>query len=87
MTTEKLGREPSERLLLNVAQLLKEHVGSRRSYAMDEIISEQASVLVKGKVVLIRTNQGILVQGEFSAALELTCSRCLRNFPVPLVSL
>ena len=81
MTTENLERELSEGLLINVAQLLKEHVGSRRSYTVDEIISKQAVVSVKGKVVLIRTNQGILVQGELSVALELTCSRCLRNFP------
>ena len=87
---EKLGREPSERLLgsegllINVAQLLKEHVGSRRIYLIDEIIDKQALISVKGKVVLIRTGRGFLVQGKLTGELELVCSRCLKNFLYPM---
>jgi len=72
------------RALVNVAQLLKEPVGSSRSYDINGIIKEQVEASVEGKIVLIRSGQGILIQGELAAEMKLTCSRCLDNFLCPV---
>ena len=66
---------------INVAQLLKESVGSSRNYDIDTIIAEQPEGSIKGKVTLIRTGQGILVRGNLDVQVELVCSRCLKAFP------
>ena len=70
--------------LVNVAQLLKEPVGSSRSYDIDEVIDEPAAGCVKGKIMLVRSGQGILVLGKLTAELELICSRCLNAFLCPI---
>jgi len=80
---EKLQREHL-RASINVAQLLKEPVGSSRSYDINGIIKEQVEASVEGKIVLIRSGQGILIQGELAAEMKLTCSRCLDNFLCPV---
>ena len=80
---KKLEREALNDLV-NVAQLLKEPVGSSRSYDVDEIINEQIEGSVKGKIILIRSSQGILVQGKLAAELKLVCSRCLGTFLCPI---
>jgi uncharacterized protein len=66
--------------LVNVAQLLKEPVGSSRSYDINEVLEEQVTGSVKGKIMLVRSSQGILVQGKLTAEVELICSRCLNAF-------
>jgi len=66
---------------INIAQLLKESVGSSRNYDIDTIIAEQPEGSIKGKVTLIRTGQGILVRGNLDVQVELVCSRCLKAFP------
>lgn len=71
----------------NVAQLLKEPVGSTRDYELDEpvdITGNGVGGQVKGKVRLTRTNRGILVKGTVNTGVELTCSRCLSRFRCPL---
>lgn len=70
--------------LLNVAQLLKEPTGSTRSYDPSEVIKGQPRGSLRGKIALVHTGQGILVQGELSAQVELVCGRCLRPFPYSL---
>lgn len=78
------GEDLNERHLtgeINVAQLLKESVGSSRNYDIDTIIAEQPEGSIKGKVTLIRTGQGILVRGNLDVQVELICSRCLKAFP------
>ena len=72
------------RALVNVAQLLKEPVGSSRSYDINGIIKEQVEASVEGKIVLIHSGRGILIQGELAAEMKLTCSRCLDNFLCPV---
>ena len=62
---------------INVAQLLKEPVGAKRSYRMDEFAGENNENHVEGKVNLTRTNLGILVTGELTADIKGNCSRCL----------
>jgi uncharacterized protein len=68
---------------INVAQLLKDPIGSSRNYEIDTIIAEQPEGSITGKVTLIRTGQGILVRGSLNVQVELVCSRCLKAFPYP----
>ena len=79
MKVEELRGEPFKDLI-DVAQLLREPVGSSRSYGTDEILDEQARGSVQGKVTLIHTRRGILVQGRFNVEVEIICSRCLNAF-------
>jgi len=84
MKVEELKGEPFSSLI-DVAQLLREPVGSSRSYGIDEIIDEQARGSVQGKVTLMHTRQGILVQGRLNVEVEIICSRCLNVFLYPVV--
>lgn len=70
--------------LINVAQLLKESSGSTRSYDIDGIIDDDVKGSMTGKVKLINTSRGILVQGKFTVEVELVCSRCLDTFLFPI---
>jgi uncharacterized metal-binding protein YceD (DUF177 family) len=66
----------------NVAQLMKEPTGSVRRYGLVEEISQldpDLDVLgpLVGNVQLIRIPSGILLRGNLSTAVRLTCNRCL----------
>jgi uncharacterized metal-binding protein YceD (DUF177 family) len=78
-----MGREVLN-ALINVAQLMKESTGSTRSYDIDGIIDEEVEGSVKGKVKLIHTSRGVLVQGELTVEIKLVCSRCLETFLCPI---
>jgi uncharacterized protein len=62
---------------INVAQLLKEPVGAKRNYDIDELAGENSQNRLKGKVELIRTSRGILAAGKFTTDIKGSCSRCL----------
>lgn len=62
---------------INVAQLLKEPIGAKRSYSVDEFAGENEENHVTGKIGLIRTNRGILLMGILSTDISGTCARCL----------
>ena len=64
-------------MYINIAQLLKEPVGSSRSYEVDEFIGEEGTNHVQGKVKLIHTNRSVLVQGSMTASATGICNRCL----------
>ncbi|MBI4331953.1 MAG: DUF177 domain-containing protein [Chloroflexi bacterium] len=67
---------------INVAQLLKEPVGSTRSYEVDEELNlDGGKASFSGRILLTRLNSSILVSGKVKAALPQVCSRCLRDFP------
>jgi uncharacterized protein len=68
----------AEKLAINVAQLLKEPIGSSRSYHIDEHSSRDDINFVNGDVILIHTNRGIIVRGKISASVRGICSRCLK---------
>jgi len=70
-------------VLINVAQLLKEPVGSTQSYDISGVIDEGVECSVEGKAKLIHTNQGVLVQCKLTAEVRLMCSRCLDTFYYP----
>jgi uncharacterized protein len=73
---------------INVSQLLKEPIGSTRNYEVSgtvDITSNGVGSQVQGEVTLIRTSQGLLVQGTLQTEVEITCSRCLSLFSYPLI--
>lgn len=63
---------------INVAQLLKEPIGSRHSYHIDENIGANDINSIKGDVTLTRTKSGIMVKCEMTASIAGICSRCLK---------
>lgn len=73
----------------NVSQLLKDHVGATRHYQLHEEIADLDSALkpltaLNGKVDLIRTHDGVLVRANLHTTVELSCSRCLTTFAMPV---
>lgn len=71
---------------INVAGLIKDPIGSVRTYEIDgEVDFGDGKVKrVTGKVQLLRTQSGILVQGEVETKADLNCSRCLEPFHRPV---
>ncbi len=68
---------------VNVAQLLKEPIGSSRDW---DIRGEEADsgIQLNGRVRLLRTDRGILVSGKISTRVDILCSRCLTHIEYPL---
>jgi uncharacterized protein len=74
---------------INVAQLLKEGIGSTRSYEVDEVIDldvagDKGGGLVRGNVELTRINRGIMAMGKLNTTVKINCSRCLVECECPL---
>ena len=78
-----MEREPL-RALINVAQLLKEPVGSSQSHDISGIIDEEVEGFVEGKAKVIRISRGVLVQCKLNVEVKLICSRCLNTFLCPI---
>ena len=78
-----MEREPLS-ALINVAQLLKEPVGSSQSHDMSGMIGEGVEGFVEGKAKVIRISRGVLVQCKLTAEVKLICSRCLDTFLCPM---
>ncbi len=73
----------------NVSQLLKSPTGTTRHYKMHEDIGDLDPAIVPlstldGEITLIRTADGILVTGDLHTSVELSCSRCLELFAMPV---
>lgn len=70
--------------VLNVAQLLKEQVGSKRIYALtlDTLPLDDAMIArdVTAQLKLTRITDGILVTGSLAGRIRLECVRCLEEF-------
>jgi len=70
-----------------VAQLLKEPVGSTRTYPIDGPFSNDigiAELLPQSQLFMMRTDKGIFVDARVSACLRVTCSRCLKRTTYPV---
>lgn len=85
------GHAPSadDPLVFNVAGLLAEPPGSRRSFEVSGPVLDLGPDLrqlapLAGSVRLARTNRGLLVTGDLSTSLAGACSRCLREIEIPL---
>ncbi len=73
----------------NVAQLLKEPIGSVRHYELMEdigMLDPDLAMLgpLVGEVLLTRIHSGILVKANLSTAVRVTCNRCLEPIAVPV---
>lgn len=73
----------------NVSQLLKEPIGGRRSFAVElptdfqeEELSQSDSLT--GTVDMLRTNRGVLLEAALDGAVNVQCSRCLRDVHCPV---
>lgn len=73
----------------NVAQLLKEPIGSvRRHELRDEIVGLDPDLVFLGPLVggvqLMRTHSGVLVTANLSTAVQVSCNRCLAPIALPI---
>ena len=66
----------------NVAQLLKEPIGSERQLDVGEPVEDAGQLVqyVTGDVKLIRTHQGIWLHADLTVRISQDCSRCLVDF-------
>jgi uncharacterized protein len=75
-------------LRFNVGFLIKSPIGTRRYFNFDyeKMCLGEDLMLVNfaGTACFDRTQQGLLLQGEFEAAATLECVRCLEPFSQPL---
>jgi len=73
----------------NVSQLLKEPVGGRRSFEVEIPMDFQEEELsqsdsLTGTVDMLRTNRGVLLEAALDGAVNVQCSRCLRDVHCPV---
>lgn len=78
-----------ERTHWNVAQLLKEPIGATRSFeVLATVLPEDAEIRqaapLTGQIFMLRTSEGILVEGALAGAVTVECSRCLRPVTLPV---
>ena len=75
-------------LRLNVGFLIKSPIGTRRDFNFDFAkmrLGEDLNVEnFSGTASFDRTQQGLLLQGDFAATVDLECVRCLETFSQPL---
>jgi uncharacterized protein len=87
MVSVKMEHSPNLDLIFNMSQLLKEHVGATRrvpfeaaSLALYDDEGNNMEVRnLKGEVKVTRLSDGLLVQGDVQADVDVLCSRCLDN--------
>src|SRR5207302_16061 len=78
-----------EIMLYNVAQLMKASVGTSLEYEIHEEdiqLDEDLNIIspIDGHVRIRRINQGLLIDGWVDLTLELSCTRCLKEFEQPM---
>ena len=64
----------------NVSQLLKEGVGARRSYSLDETfeaLPETGTTKIQGEMTITCIDTGVWVSGHMEANASSLCGRCL----------
>ena len=66
----------------NVAQLLKEPIGSTRYYQLDENFTgaQRFAELARGPVHILRTHRSLLVNATLQIQSTLACARCLGDY-------
>ena len=66
----------------NVAQLLKESMGSTRGFRVAEgpVEGLPGVASVSGSARMVRTHRGVLVNASLEVETALTCSRCVYDF-------
>lgn len=76
-------------MIFNVAQLMKAPVGTTFESDIDEEqvqLDNDLKIIgpLKGHVRLRRINQGLLADGWVDITLQLSCTRCLKEFEQPM---
>jgi uncharacterized protein len=79
-------------LTFNVAQLLKERVGSTRRLDFGtpvlNLFDEDGNTVeahnLEGQAKVTRLTEGVLVQGDVKADVQTQCSRCLTDISIPV---
>jgi len=76
-------------MLYNVAQLLKEPIGSVRRYVLAEDLADldpELAVLgpLVGELQIMRIHSGVLVTGDLSTVVRASCNRCVEPIAVPV---
>jgi uncharacterized protein len=72
-------------LRINIGFLINQPVGTNRefTYELPELIIDDDEDLefadVKGSTLISRAQQGLLIQGDFTAVISSTCVRCLTD--------
>ena len=64
-------------MYINVAQLLKENIGFKRTIQIDESNINDSIKHVEGSLFLTKTECSILAEGKLTATVSGTCNRCL----------
>jgi uncharacterized protein len=67
----------------NVAQFMREPIGSSRTFEVGEELAPEAG-RVGGSVKLLRTDAGVWVSAELDSEAQCTCSRCLKEYSQPV---
>jgi uncharacterized protein len=72
-----------ERTQWNVAQLLKEPIGATRAYdLLATVLQDEEDVIqaapLSGRITMLRTNLGVLVEGVLTGPVTVACTRCLK---------
>ena len=82
------GRPDDGPLAWNVAGLLADEPGAERIHEVAGVVIDLDDLTlaepISGRIRLLRTNRGILATGDLHAALQLECSRCLRDITYPV---
>lgn len=92
MVSAKMEHSPNLDLIFNIVQLLKEHVGAVRRLPIetaslslyDDDGNNMEARNLEGEVKVTRLSDGLLVQGDIQAEVDVQCSRCLDNVTVPV---
>ncbi len=71
-------------MLFNVSTLLREPVGSTRSYRVEDeparVPEEEYETIVSGAVEVLRSVRGVLVSARLAVRSRVECGRCLASF-------
>lgn len=75
-------------MLINVATLLQEPLGTARSHQLEDepvaVPAEGYARRISGRVDLMRIARGVLVRAMLSTVAALECGRCLALFDAPM---
>ena len=71
-------------MFYNVSQLLMEPIGSVRQFELDQplsgVLEDIPAGQARGRLRLLRTHQGLLVEATVDVEVVSTCDRCLADF-------
>ena len=81
-----MNNKKNNLLRINIGFFINQPVGTNRefTYNLPELIVEAEEDLIftdiTGSTLISRAQQGLLIQGDFTAAISSTCVRCLTDF-------